>query len=92
MPQFYFSAFLGSARLAWLGHCRRRFVKIMENRVITIGIGVFFATLGVLIALTAENGALSYLAAVSVGGLGVEAIYSAIKNRRSLISRIGPLP
>ena len=65
---------------------------MMESRAITIGIGVFFAALGVIIAFTAENGALSYLAAVTVGGLGIEAIYSAIRNRRSLISRIGPLP
>ena len=64
----------------------------MESRAITIGIGVFFAALGVIIAFTAENGAWSYLAAVTVGGLGIEAIYSAIRNRRSLISRIGPLP
>jgi hypothetical protein len=34
----------------------------------------------------------AYLAAVVVGGLGAEAIYSVARRRRALISRIGPLP
>jgi hypothetical protein len=64
----------------------------MKYRAVTIGVGVFFVILGILTAATAENGALSYLAALSIGGLGIEAIYSAMRNRRSLLSRIGPLP
>jgi hypothetical protein len=34
----------------------------------------------------------AYLAALCLGVLGIDAIYSAIRGRRSLISRIGPLP
>jgi hypothetical protein len=30
--------------------------------------------------------------ALAVGGLGVDALFSAACNRRSLLSRIGPLP
>jgi len=32
------------------------------------------------------------LAAVVIGGLGIEALLSAARNRRCLLSRIGPLP
>jgi hypothetical protein len=55
-------------------------------------IGTLFVGVGIAIAVTAENGALSYLAAAVVGGLGVEALYSAATGRTSLLSRIGPLP
>ena len=64
----------------------------MKYRTVTIGVGILFVILGILTAATAENGALSYLAALIIGGLGIEAIYSAVKNRQSLLSRIGPLP
>jgi hypothetical protein len=32
------------------------------------------------------------LAAAVIGGLGIEALLSAARNRRCLLSRIGPLP
>ena len=64
----------------------------MKDKSVTVGVGVFFVVLGILIAVTAENGALSYLAALGVSGLGIDAIVSALQNRRSLLSRIGPLP
>lgn len=64
----------------------------MKGKVISLGVGIFFVILGVLIVVTAENGVLSYLAAFVVGGLGAEEIYSSVRGRRSLLSRIGPLP
>lgn len=64
----------------------------MENRLCTALIGLLFVVLSLAIIYTAENGWWSYLAAIGVGGLGIEAIYSAIRCRRSLISRIGPWP
>ena len=64
----------------------------MKEKSVTVGVGALFVVLGTLIAVTAENGALSYLAALGVGGLGIDAIVSALQNRRSLLSRIGPLP
>jgi hypothetical protein len=64
----------------------------MENRSITAGIGILFVALAVFIVLVAENGWMAYLAALVVGGLGLDAIVAALQGRRSLISRIGPLP
>jgi hypothetical protein len=64
----------------------------MENRRITTGMGMLLTALGAWIAFEIADDWPAYLAAVAVGGLGIDAIYSAIRGRRSLISRIGPLP
>jgi hypothetical protein len=64
----------------------------METRFITAGIGILFVALAVLIVLVAETAWMTYLAALAVGGLGLDAIIAARHGRRSLISRIGPLP
>lgn len=64
----------------------------MESRVITAGIGLLFAALGAWIGFAVADDWLTYLAAVAVGGLGVDAILSAARGRRSLLSRLGPLP
>jgi len=64
----------------------------MESRRITAGMGLLLTALGAWIAFKVAVDWPAYLAAVAVGGLGLEAIYSAIRGRRSLISRIGPLP
>ncbi|MFZ1623210.1 MAG: hypothetical protein WAU48_00280 [Gammaproteobacteria bacterium] len=34
----------------------------------------------------------SLIAAVLIGGLGLDAIVSALRNKKSLLARIGPLP
>jgi hypothetical protein len=56
--------------------------------------GVFFMLVAVLILVTIDTsvrwGAL--LAAVLVGGLGLDAVVSAFRKRQSLLARIGPLP
>ena len=64
----------------------------MENRRITAGMGLLLTALGAWIAFKVADDWPAYLAAVAVGGLGLDAIYSAIRGRRSLISRIGLLP
>jgi hypothetical protein len=64
----------------------------MESRRITAGMGLLLTALGAWIAFNVADDWPAYLAAVAVGGLGLDAIYSAIRGRRSLISRIGPLP
>ena len=43
-------------------------------------------------AETSSSAGSAAAAAAVIGGLGAEAIYSGARNRRSLISRIGPLP
>lgn len=56
--------------------------------------GIFFLALVPIILVVAWEdtpvGAL--VVAAVVGLLGVDAIFSAVRNRRSLVSRIGPLP
>lgn len=64
----------------------------MESRRITAGMGLLLTALGAWIAFRVADDWPSYLAAFTVAGLGLEAIYSTIRGRRSLISRIGPLP
>jgi len=54
--------------------------------------GLLFTGLGAWIAFVIADDWPGYLAAVAVGGLGIDAIFSAIRGRRSLMSRIGPLP
>lgn len=64
----------------------------MENRYITAALGCLFVGLAIAIALVADGRWPAFLAAVAVGALGVDAIHGAIRGRRCLLSRIGPLP
>jgi hypothetical protein len=64
----------------------------MERRRVTAGIGLLFTALGAWIAFEIADDWPAYLAALAIGALGIDAIYSAVRGRRSLISRIGPLP
>lgn len=63
-------------------------------RWVTASMGLLFVGLAVAILYTADSrhrlGA--YGAALIVGGLGVEAVVSAARNRLSILARIGPLP
>jgi len=54
--------------------------------------GLLFTALGAWIAFEIADDWPAYLAALAVGALGIDAVYSAVRGRRSLISRIGPLP
>jgi hypothetical protein len=63
----------------------------MGSKVVEIAFGVFFCSLSAMIFFCSDSG-LAYLAAFLLGGLGAEVLYSAIRGRRSLLSRLGPLP
>ena len=60
----------------------------------TAAFGLLFVGIAIAIAYTSANdypiGA--FLTAAVVGLLGVDALISAARNRRSFLSRIGPLP
>jgi hypothetical protein len=61
------------------------------DRFVTVGFGLFF--IAIAIVLLAESGSTNLVGKYAVlGGLGADAVVSAIRNRRSLLSRIGPLP
>jgi hypothetical protein len=64
------------------------------SRTADAGFGAFFLALGVAIFATRDPAAAlgALIAAIVVGGLGVEALVAAARGRRSLLSRIGPLP
>lgn len=64
------------------------------ERWIATGIGALFIAIAIYILLSSSDspgwGAL--FAGAVIGGLGLEAVVSAARNRRCLLSRIGPLP
>jgi hypothetical protein len=64
----------------------------MERPLVTAGFGVLLVAVAVAIAFLADAGWPACLAAVVIGGLGAEAVYSAARRRRALVSRIGPMP
>ena len=65
-----------------------------RERVVAALIGALFVGIAVAIVVTARHdwSAGPVLAAIVIGGLGVEALFSAARSRRCLLSRIGPLP
>ncbi len=65
-----------------------------SGRLVSTLFGLFFATLGVFIVTEAPAPITAgpLIAALVVGGLGVDLIVSAVRGKASLLSRIGPLP
>lgn len=63
-------------------------------RWVTAAFGVLFIGLAVAIVAwpSIETSIGPITIAVLLGGLGVDAVHSAARDRRSLLSRIGPLP
>ncbi len=61
-------------------------------RLVTAALGLLFVAAALAILVVSDRTAGPVLAAVIVGLLGVDAIASAIRKKRSLLSRIGPLP
>ena len=57
-------------------------------------IGALFVGIALAILVSSAHGWSPgpVLAATVIGGLGIEALVSAARNRRCLLSRIGPLP
>ena len=72
----------------------QRKVVSKAERIGSAVIGVLFIAVAVwLLIMTLPQPAIGkLLVALVVGSLGVEALVSAFQRRRSLLSRIGPLP
>lgn len=65
-----------------------------RERVAAVLIGALFVSIAVviLVSFLHDLSIGPMLAAMVIGGLGIEALLSAARNRRCLLSRIGPLP
>lgn len=61
-------------------------------RIGTCAFGAFFVALALVILVIPELSLGTLIAGVLVGGLGLEAIVSALRGKKSLLARIGPLP
>lgn len=62
------------------------------HRLVTAAFGLLFAVLALVIVVVSDRTAGPLLAALLLGGLGVDALASAFRGKPSLLSRIGPLP
>jgi len=64
------------------------------HRYVEVMFGMFFLALAVLILLAGwkSNPLGAVIAALVVGFLGADAIISTVRDKPSLLSRIGPLP
>lgn len=64
------------------------------DRWVCAGVGLLFVGLAAAIAISSDGsaGGWVYAAAAVIAALGAEALVAAVRNRRSLLSRIGPLP
>ena len=65
-----------------------------SSRIVDLLFGIFLVLMAVAILVWSEPSSFagSIVAAVVVGGLGIEAIFSAARGKRPLLARIGPLP
>lgn len=56
--------------------------------------GVFFVALAVVVLLVAWEATPwgAFLVALVLGLLGADAVFSAMRDKRSLLTRLGPLP
>ena len=64
------------------------------SRIVSVLFGLFFVALALVIAVVsnASNILGATAAVVLVGVIGLDLIISAVRGKRSLLSRIGPLP
>lgn len=65
-----------------------------SGRWITAAFGLLFVgiAMAILLSSSSDNRTGAIAAAAVIGVLGIDALISAARNRRSLLSRIGPLP
>jgi len=61
-------------------------------RIVNAVFGLFFVVLAVAIVVVSDRTVGPLLAAAVISVLGIDAIASALRNKPSLLSRIGPLP
>lgn len=64
------------------------------GRIVTACMGALFAALAIAIIVVVDRpiGLGALVAAMVIGLLGIDALISAARGKRSLLSRIGPLP
>lgn len=70
-------------------------MKETKLKWVSLGFGVFFVALALLAATqlpTAPHPWWGLVFVFVLGGLGVEHIVATLKNKRSWLTRIGPLP
>lgn len=72
----------------------QRKVVSKTERISNIVIGTLFAAVAVWLLVEAlpQPSPGEGIAVLAIGSLGVEALVCALRGRRSLLSRIGPLP
>jgi hypothetical protein len=65
-----------------------------SGRRVTAAFGAILLVLAVVTVATSgpETRAGAIVVALVLAGLGIDALFSAARGRRSLVSRIGPLP
>ena len=61
-------------------------------RIVTFSFGVLFVTCAVAIFMISGLALGVWIAGIVIGGLGLDAMISAIRSRKSLLARIGPVP
>lgn len=64
----------------------------IPHRLITAAFGAFFTVCAIALFLLSDRTIFPLLAAAVIGLLGIDAIVNAFRARRSLLSRLGPLP
>lgn len=64
----------------------------MAHRLITAAFGALFTICAITLLLLSERTIGPLVAAAGIGLLGIDAMVSAYRGTRSLLSRIGPLP
>ena len=60
--------------------------------MVTFAFGTLFVACAVAIFIVSELSPGVWIAGIVIGGLGLDAIISALRSRKSLLARIGPLP
>lgn len=67
-------------------------VESATYRIVTCAFGVLFVALAITAYVVSDQTLGAAIAAFVLGGLGLDAIVSAYRARKSLLARIGPLP
>ncbi|MEO6076075.1 MAG: hypothetical protein ABIP56_04650 [Dokdonella sp.] len=61
-------------------------------RIVTFAFGALFLGLSIAVFVVSNRSLGAAIAGVVIGGLGLDAMISAVRSKQSLLARIGPLP
>ena len=67
-------------------------LQSMAYRAVTFAFGVLFVACAIAIFVVTQLTLRVWIAAMVIRGLGLDAMISAIRSRKSLLARIGPVP